>query len=608
MSGAPGPGPSERATAIFKDLLALPPDVRARGATLRCGDDVALRVEVEALLAVERALSDLPSSDQSGVSPFTMPLPTGSPSREGRAGPLAPGSRLGPYQIEQILGKGGMGVVYRARNDLSEKVVAIKVISPELLDNPEHRQRFLREIRIAIQIDDPRFVKTITAEDYSGTLFLVMEYIQGEDLERLGSRHPLLPPEEAVRLIITAAEALQYLHDTGVVHRDVKPSNLMVTRDGSLKLLDLGIAKLLDLKTGQVALTDPHGLIGTWSYMAPEQVGSSNVDGRADVYSLGATLWFLLTGKTPPPASVCNLASELRVEPGQGTRAIGLPAPSAEAMARIPGSLKRILARMVDLEPGRRLFPASEAARILKDWLDTRVEANPEAAEPLRPHGRFSARLLWSVVIVLLILAVLFMVTRVRIPSRDVSSYPPQASPSPSPSPPVALRAEAWLELLEAMERHLDALDDPEKAAHTRFFLACPLGDRRAEQVVEALKSQLRGSRGGDIPCETIGLSRTGWCLAAFVFSDLAWSVGDWDRIHVGDPYGLSFTNVGDLGRLEAEIQRRTGSLMKTPLRADWYLLKSARGDDPATTDLRRGYQRRARPGCGGPRAGVIGG
>ena len=250
----PDRGPLRGATAIFKDLLALPPDVRACGATLRCGDDVALRVEVEALLAVDGALSDLPSSDQSGVSPFTMPLPTGSPSREGRAGPLAPGSRLGPYQIVLTLGKGGMGVVYRARNDLSEKVVAIKVISPELLDNPEHRQCFLREIRIAIQIDDPRFVKTITAEDYSGTLFLVMEYIQGEDLERLGSRHPLLPPEEAVRLIITAAEALQYLHDTGVVHRDVKPSNLMVTRDGSLKLLDLGIAKLLDLKTGQVAL------------------------------------------------------------------------------------------------------------------------------------------------------------------------------------------------------------------------------------------------------------------------------------------------------------------------------------------------------------------
>jgi serine/threonine protein kinase len=206
------------------------------------------------------------------------------------------GSRFGDYEILQPLGSGGMGMVYRARDLTLERVVALKVLAPELSKDQSFVQRFLKEARAVARLNHPNIVQVYNFGSVESVYYLAMEYVDGESLgHHLKSRH--YTEAEAIRIVRQVCRPLAVAHAEGIVHRDIKPDNLMLTSRGELKLVDLGIAKRID---EDQSLTLTGQSIGTPHYISPEQIrGQKDIDARADIYSLGATFYHLVTGHTP---------------------------------------------------------------------------------------------------------------------------------------------------------------------------------------------------------------------------------------------------------------------------------------------------------------------
>ena len=216
-----------------------------------------------------------------------------------RGGQLERGSVVGGYRVDSVISRGGMGVVYRVTNVALHKVYALKTLTPDLTDDAQFRDRFRREMRIAASIEHPNVVGIHYAGEHEGLLFLVMDFIVGDDLRHLLQELGALEPDRAVDLLVQFASALDAAHAKGLVHRDVKPANMLVTvRDGQEHgyLTDFGIAKRSD-NIG--ALTATGAVVGTVHYMAPEQVTGDHTDARTDVYALGCVFFQMLTGKVP---------------------------------------------------------------------------------------------------------------------------------------------------------------------------------------------------------------------------------------------------------------------------------------------------------------------
>jgi hypothetical protein len=206
---------------------------------------------------------------------------------------------LGEYELLERLGAGGMGEVYRARHRRLGKLVALKVIRKTDPYAAEALARFRREMEAVGTLDHPHLVEAQYAGEQDGVLYLVMKLIDGVDLHELVKQRGPLPSAEACELIRQAALGLQYLHEHRLVHRDIKPSNLMRTPTGTVKVLDLGLARFRSGSSDQ-DLTQPNMMMGTPGYLAPEQIlNAANVDIRADLYGLGATFFYLLTGRDP---------------------------------------------------------------------------------------------------------------------------------------------------------------------------------------------------------------------------------------------------------------------------------------------------------------------
>ena len=210
---------------------------------------------------------------------------------------LAPSTQLGPYRLLEPLGVGGMGAVFRARDRRHARDVALKVVSPELAGDPVFEERFEREARTLGQLDHPNIVRVFDSGRRGPWLFLVMEYVDGVDLRRwmdLGDFHA----DAALGLLPALCEALRHAHERGVVHRDVKPENILIDQSGTVKLADFGLAKLAGEADWGVTRTNQ--ALGTLHYMAPEQLeGASSVDHRADIFSLGVVVYEMLTGQLP---------------------------------------------------------------------------------------------------------------------------------------------------------------------------------------------------------------------------------------------------------------------------------------------------------------------
>ena len=301
--------------------------------------------------------------------------------------PLTGGSRLGPYEIVAPLGAGGMGEVYRARDPKLNRDVAIKVLLPTVANDPDRLARFSREAQVLASLNHPNIAAIYGIEESNGVTALVMELVEGEDLsQRIG--RGAIPIDEALPIARQIAEALEAAHDHGIIHRDLKPANIKVRPDGTVKVLDFGLAKAVDPTAGSstTAMNSPtlsiHAtqagiILGTAAYMSPEQARGKAVDKRTDLWALGCVLFEMLTGTRAFPGddATDTIVAVVSKEPDWQA----LP-PS------VPSGLRKLLRRCLEKDPKRRL----DSAAVIRIEIDDVAQA-PSADAPVspRPLSRF---------------------------------------------------------------------------------------------------------------------------------------------------------------------------------------------------------------------------
>ncbi len=266
------------------------------------------------------------------------------------------GGTVGKYQIRAQLGAGGMGAVYLAFDPLIEREVAIKVLSQEVDASSVALQRFLQEARSIGRLNHPNVVSIFDIDQWHGQYYIVMELLSGGSLSQLVDEKGALDWREACRIVAQAASGLAAAHQAGMVHRDIKPENLMMTGEGLVKVVDFGLSKLVDAANDtRTAVTKAGQILGTPQYMSPEQFESTDVDSRTDIYSLGATLFRLMTGRFPYQESI----SIVQVMTAHLTK----PAPVVtEFNGSAPVELNRIVARAMQKRPDDRYQSATELA------------------------------------------------------------------------------------------------------------------------------------------------------------------------------------------------------------------------------------------------------
>ncbi len=249
---------------------------------------------------------------------------------------------LGPYRVEGILGRGGMGTVYKARHAKSSELFAIKVIGSSVADQPRFRRRFAIEVETLKRLKHPTIVQLIGHGEEQGLLFYSMEYVDGHSLHDHLRQHGRIPWHEVVQVGIDVCAALKHAHDFGIIHRDLKPANLMVTKEGTIKLTDFGIAKLF----GATDMTVAGSVIGTADYMPPEQAEGKGVTVRSDLYSLGSVLYCLLAGR--PPFGGKSIPEVL-----YAVRYNSVP-DLVELVPDIPRSLAELIHELLEKDPLKR--------------------------------------------------------------------------------------------------------------------------------------------------------------------------------------------------------------------------------------------------------------
>jgi Tol biopolymer transport system component len=405
-----------RVKEVFQEALGLPASERPAWVRAACGDDRALRDEVESLLATyERAgtFGENPAGEV--VSALGADIGTAVLGRG-----VQPGDRVGTYQIESLLGCGGMGEVYRARDSKLGRHVAIKVLPPAFTADHDRLARFDREARVLAALNHPNIAAIYGIEDLGGPQALVLELVEGETLaEKLrhdsglrdGSKRGL-PIRDALDIARQIAEALEAAHEKGIVHRDLKPANITITAAGMVKVLDFGLAKAgggeaSDLSKSPTITVDRTGervLLGTAAYMSPEQARGQAVDKRTDVWAFGCVLYEVLTGTAPFAGDTVSDCIAAILE--RDTDWSRLPPAT-------PTAVRRLLRRCLEKDLKRRL-PEIAVARLEIDESSTDADSTGGAIR----HAR---RTIWAAAALLTIGLVIAGVS--RLTRRD---HPPE--------------------------------------------------------------------------------------------------------------------------------------------------------------------------------------
>lgn len=350
---------------LFEHLLLLDLDYRhRRGATPAAAEYLARFPQYAAVIALAysnavagEALVDTPTRD-------TATLEAIGEREAGQPCAIGKGTKLDKYEVLEEIGHGGMGHVFKAKQPPLGRVVAIKVLWPPDSLSPEGLLRFRREARLVSQLGHPNVVVTHDAGEHQGIPYLVMEYLEGSDLAALVKERGPLAVEQAVGYIVQAARGLQCAHQRGIIHRDVKPSNLWLDPSGTIKVLDLGLARVLPsaqatLEDAESSATSSQHMLGTWDYVSPEQAKDSRSAGcPSDVYSLGCTLHYLLTGR-PPYGGSTGLEKFLAH--------CNEPVPSlVSRRPDVPAELDQVFAKMLAKSPDERFASLAEVIGALE--------------------------------------------------------------------------------------------------------------------------------------------------------------------------------------------------------------------------------------------------
>lgn len=363
---------------VFHRAADLPAAGRDEFLSTACAGDTELRHEVESLLANDDSGDNLVAK---AVSEASAELP--EESGDGHEDLV--GKSIGPYLVTELIGKGGMGLVFKALDKQLNRSVAIKALPADRLADPERKRRFLQEARATSALNHPNIVTVHGITQHEGTDFMVMEYVSGKTLDRVIPARGL-PVKVAVKYGLDIADAVTAAHAGGIVHRDIKPSNVMVTDKGRVKVLDFGLAKLVEAEqSAERGLIEPSAtktgmVFGTAGYMSPEQAEGKPADARSDIFSFGALLYEMLTGKRAFPGQnvISILAAVINSE----------PAPLAVALPNAPRELEWITSRCLKKDPERRIQHMVDVKIALEDVQD-RVDLPSPAAPVLRSRSRW---------------------------------------------------------------------------------------------------------------------------------------------------------------------------------------------------------------------------
>jgi len=339
------------------------------------------------------------------------------------------GTTVSHYRILEKLGSGGMGVVYKARDTHLDRFIAIKVLPPEKVADPERRRRFTQEAKAASALNHPNIITIYDIDQATGVDFIAMEYVAGKTLDRLIPRHGLRL-NEALQLAVQIADALARAHSAGILHRDIKPGNIMVSDSGPVKVLDFGLAKLTEASdTGDDESTHTSGsenrprrseteegvILGTAAYMSPEQAQGVKVDARSDIFSLGAVIYEMLTGHSPfsRDSKMATLAAILRAE----------PLPPSQVVNGLPLEVDRIVKSCLRKDPARRVQHMGDLKGRLQDLIEELGSGAGDIVRQRTPRRwlAWAAGLLGAAVVAGVIV---FLIAR-----RQSTAPPPEAIP-----------------------------------------------------------------------------------------------------------------------------------------------------------------------------------
>jgi eukaryotic-like serine/threonine-protein kinase len=345
---------------------------------------------VEQCPACQETLGAMADATEAWAPPPARELPGGE-ATESFTPPSPARRRIGRYELLDKLGEGGMGAVFKARDLDLDKIVAVKLLTARLTGDAVAVQRFRREMKAVGRLEHPNLVRALDAGQENGTHYLVVEYFEGVDLAAWSRQHGPAPTHQACEIVRQATVGLDAMHRAGVVHRDIKPSNLMLTADGTVKILDLGLARLHGDSGPGAELTETGQTMGTADYIAPEQVlGARDVDIRADIYSLGCTFYKLLTGQAPfSGPGYSNVGAKLVAHVHDPIPAVTILRPD------LPSAVVAVLSRMTAKSPQDRYPTPADLLAALDRPLAEPHQPQPTKSKEKRGHP-FWQQIRWT--------------------------------------------------------------------------------------------------------------------------------------------------------------------------------------------------------------------